>query len=70
MSTIGQWFFCSCVKQDIIRFAGEEVYAPIGQQVIDALRNKCSENFELVRFPEDEEVIDMVYKVQKEMCSQ
>lgn len=67
MGIVGQWFFCDCARKDIVRFAGEEVYKQIGQQVIDALINLCSENFEIVRFPEDEEVLDMICRVQNEV---
>ena len=67
MSTIGMWYFCSCASNDIVRLAGEETYKQIGQRVLDALIRRCSEGIDLVRFATDDDVLEMIELVQKEM---
>ena len=57
---IDGWNFCSCVAQDIKKFVGEEIYKQFGQEIIDYLMSKCSEDFDIVRYPDDEEVIKAI----------
>lgn len=59
------WHFCQYVKQQVLEFAGEDFYKEHGEYIMDILMNNCSEDFEFVRYPEDEEiklVINEVYK--------
>lgn len=62
---IGGWNFCSCVAQDIKRLAGEEFYKQYGQYVIDCVMTRCSEGLDIVRYPEDEEVLKVI-----ELCKE
>lgn len=67
MSCIDSWSFCMAAAEDIKRLAGEEIYKQIGQRVIYVLQVRCSENFELVRYANDDDVLAVIDLVQKEM---
>lgn len=58
-----QWSFCMGVKDDIINLSNQETYDKYGQQILDILMNMCSENFEVVRWPEEQEVLDVIAHV-------
>lgn len=45
-----------CVAQDIRKMAGDEIYQRYGQEIIDCLKRTCSENFEIARYPDDDEI--------------
>ena len=66
MSKICAWDFCQAAAQDIKRLAGEYVYKQIGQRVIYVLQIRCSENFELVKYADDDDVLATITLVQKE----
>lgn len=67
MSNICSWNFCQAAAQDIKRLAGENIYKQIGQRVIYVLQIRCSENFQLVRYADDDDVFAAIKLVQKEM---
>lgn len=56
------WHLMRYVAQQIRALGGEDVYKQYGQQMIDSIVSKCTENFgmEIVRYPEDEEIIEVI----------
>ena len=57
------WHWMCCTARDIERLGGEEVYKQYGQQILDYLKSQCSENWEIVRYPEDEEVVKAINEI-------
>lgn len=67
MSSICSWDFCIAAAEAIERLAGKAIYKQIGQRVIYVLQIRCSENFHLVRYATDDDVLAVITLVQKEM---
>lgn len=59
------WNFCQYVAQQIEEIAGEEFYKKHGQEVLGLLMIQCEENFDIVRYPEDEEILILIEKIRK-----
>ena len=62
---MGRWSFYMDMSNDIRRLAGDEVYDKIGQDVMDTLLARCSSNFEIIRYPDDEEIIAVINELTK-----
>lgn len=60
---MSSWQWMCCVSEDIKRLAGKEFYYEHGQKVMNILRRNCSENFEIVSYPEDEEILAVIKEV-------
>lgn len=45
------------LSRDIERLVGKEVYNQYGQEILDCLKRDCSEHWDIVRYPDDEEII-------------
>lgn len=60
---MNHWSFYMGLSNDIRRLAGDEVYDKIGQDVMDTLLARCSEHFEVVRYPDDEEILEVISKL-------
>ena len=60
-----KWNFCMYVAQQIEKIAGKEFYKRHGKEVIDIIMAKCEYNFEIVRYPEDEEIVEVINEVIK-----
>lgn len=56
------WILMGYIRQQIGKLGGEELYKHYGQQMINSVVNKCTENFgtEIVRYPEDEEIAEVI----------
>ena len=54
------WQFCMYVAQQITKLAGEEFYKQHGQAVINILMDACSSNWEITRYPTDEEILEII----------
>ena len=67
MSNIGSWDFCIRAAQCINRIAGQAVYRAIGRRVIYELQLRCSDGGGLARYPSDEEVLEVIELIKKEM---
>ena len=63
---MNRWGFYMGLSNDIRRLAGDEVYDKIGQDVMDTLLARCSSNCKIVRYPDDEEILEAI----KELTSQ
>ena len=48
------------LARDIEKLAGKEVYDKYGQEILDCLERDCWEHGELVRNPDDEEIMAVV----------
>ena len=57
------WYFLQCCKQDIIELENLDFYQRYGELALYLLRQLCTENFELVRYPTDEEFRDTIAKI-------
>lgn len=60
-----KWIFCMYIAQQIKKIAGKEVYEKYGQKIIDSITARCEENFEIVRYPEDDEILEVINEVIK-----
>lgn len=63
---IDKWHFYAYVSQQIKDFGYETLYKQNGQALLDRLANRCEENFEIVRWPEDEEILEVIKEFKKE----
>ena len=56
------WHLMCYTSQKIRNLGGAEIYTKYGQQMIDSIVAKCTENFgtKIVRYPEDEEIIEVI----------
>lgn len=54
---MNQWNFYRYLKQRIIDLTDEDTYHAYGQDVMAVLEFWCTENFEITRYPEDEEIL-------------
>ena len=61
---MSKWGFYMGLKQDIIQLAGQDVYDAYGQDVMAILECLCTENFEIVRYPNEEEILNVIKEVQ------
>ena len=61
-----KWNFYRALKQDIIDFTDEDTYHAYGQDVMAVLEYLCSENFEIVKYPSKEEILEVIADVQSE----
>lgn len=61
-----KWNFCRALRQDIIDLTDEDTYDAYGQDVMAILECLCSENFEIVRYPSEEEILEVITDVQSE----
>lgn len=61
-----KWNFYRGLKQDIIDLTDEDTYDVYGQDVMAVLECLCSENFEIVRYPSKEEILEVIADVQSE----
>ena len=57
---MNRWSFYMGLSNDIRRLAGDEGYDKIGQDIMDTLLARCSEHFEVVRYPDDEEILEAI----------
>ena len=55
-----RWSFYLDMSNDIRRLAGDEVYDKIGQDVMDTLLARCSSNGKIVRYPDDEAILEAI----------
>lgn len=51
------------LARDIERLAGKEIYNKYGQEIIECLKQDCSENWVVVRSPDDQEILDTIEDV-------
>lgn len=59
-----KWNFYKVLQQDIIDLTDEDTYHTYGQDVMAVLECLCSENFEIVRYPSEEEILEIIAEVQ------
>ena len=59
-----KWNFYRALQQDIIDLTDEDTYHAYGQDVMAVLECLCSENFEIVRYPSEEEILEVIKEVQ------
>ena len=59
-----KWNFCRALRQDIIGLTDEDTYYTYGQDAMAVLECLCSENFEIVRYPSKEEILEVIAEVQ------
>lgn len=69
MGKVGSWDFCMRAAQCITRLVGQAVYRSIGQRVIYELQVRCSDECGLVRYATDEDVLEVIELIKKEMMS-
>jgi hypothetical protein len=48
------------LARDIERLAGVEIYKKYGQEIMECLKRDCSENWRVVRYPDDQEILDTI----------
>lgn len=60
------WNFYRALQQDIINLTDEDTYHAYGQDVMAVLECMCSENFEIVRYPSEEDILEVIADVQSE----
>ena len=58
-----KWIFYTALKQDIICIAGEDIYNKYGQAAVTILENLCTEDSEIVRYPSQDEIYNVMYEV-------
>lgn len=58
-----RWSFYMAMSNDIRRLAGDAVYDKIGKDVMDTLLARCFEHFEVVRYPDDEEILAVIQEL-------
>ncbi len=56
--------FYRALKQDIIDLTDEDTYHAYGQDAMAVLECLCSENFEITRYPSEEEILEVIKVVQ------
>lgn len=58
-----RWSFYMGISNDIRRLAGDEIYDKIGQVAMDTLLARCSNGAEIVRYPDDEEIFEIIQEL-------
>lgn len=61
-----KWNFYRALKQDIIDLTDEDTYHAYGQDVMAVLECECSDFFNIVRYPSEEEILETIARVQSE----
>ena len=69
MGSIGSWEFCVRAAQCITSLAGQAVYRAIGRRVIYELQLRCSDDCGLARYASDDDVLEVIDFIKKEMSS-
>ena len=59
-----KWNFYRALKQDIIDLTDEDTYDAYGQDIMAVLECMCSDLFEIVRYPNEEEILAAIVEVQ------
>ena len=62
---IDKWHFCIYVAQQIELLYGPDIYHACGQDAIDILMTWCEENFEVIRYPDDDEIVEVIDRLCK-----